>query len=114
MKNLTEIVHLDFDMLPDGKYLLKESLYWFSSRYKKAITIVAPFKSDGATGAIDIVSLAWWVHDWLCVHRKFDDDTVCTPLMASLCLYDILKAEGRWIRAPFWFIATYLATRNKW
>ena len=115
MKNLKEATHLDFDMLSDGRYRLREPLYWFSKRYRKAITIPEGFVSDGATKAMDIVSLSWWVHDWLCTSpHKFDDGTVCTPLMASWCLYDILKSEGRCVRAPFWFMATLSWTYFKW
>lgn len=81
-------------------------------------TVPEGYISDGASGAIDIQSEGWKVHDWLKGNWlgigpnpygcKWDDGTECTNKQASYVLHDILKAEGRGIRAKYWFTATYL------
>tara|TARA_R110000772_G_scaffold68760_1_gene152350 strand:+ start:5206 stop:5442 length:237 start_codon:yes stop_codon:yes gene_type:complete len=63
-------------------------------------------RSDGATGAMDIDSKAWWVHDQLCRDGTFACGSKCTNLQASTVLYNILKDEGYWFRARTWFIMT--------
>ena len=65
-------------------------------------------RSDGATGAFDLNSKSWWVHDRLCNTGLFDDGSKCSNLQASTIIYDILKNEGRWFRARTWFAATLL------
>ena len=89
-------------------YFRDTHLSYYSWRYLKRISVPKGYKSDGATGAIDIESEGWWVHDKLCDTGKFDDGTPCTNWQASMILKDILKAEGRWFRARSWFIMTYL------
>ncbi len=74
----------------------------------KSVTVPAGYPSDGATGARDIDSDGWWVHDKLCDTGKFDDGSACTNLQASMILYDILKSEGRWFRARSWLVTTWL------
>jgi hypothetical protein len=90
------------------KYLCPVQMKYYSERYDKTITVPAGYPSDGATGAVDIWSKGWWVHDILCDRGTFDDKTLCTNLQASTILYDILKEEGRWFRARSWFVATFL------
>ena len=89
-------------------YIRKTGFTYYSWRYDKFVTVKAGFESDGATGARDINSLSWWVHDVLCDFGVFDDGTPCTNWQASMILSDILKAEGRWFRARSWFVATWL------
>jgi hypothetical protein len=89
----------------DRPYRLLTPIYYVS-RYGKKVSIPTGRRSDGATGAWDIISEAWWVHDELCNTGKFDDGTPCTNLQASTILSDILKKEGRWFRARTWFITT--------
>lgn len=84
--------------------LLKDITY--DSRYGKQVHLQAGMRSDGATGAWDIISISWWVHDKLCNTGVFSDGTPCTNLQASTILSDILKSEGRWFRARSWFITT--------
>lgn len=79
-----------------------------SVRYRKMVTVPPGYQSDGATGAEDIWSDAWWVHDVLCECGTWDDGTQVTNWQASMVLHDILLAEGRWFRAITWPIATFL------
>lgn len=65
-------------------------------------------RSDGATGAFDIISNGWWVHDKLCNTGVFHDESPCTTLQASTILSDILRSEGRWFRAISWFLPTWI------
>ena len=91
-----------------GTYYNKEEFTYYSKRYDKSVTVVQGYKSDGATGAFDINSKAWWVHDVLCEYGVWDDGTPCNNWQASSVLSDILKSEGRWFRSRSWFIATWL------
>ena len=90
------------------KYRCPKEMKYYSKRYDKTVTIHAGYPSDGATGASDIWSESWWIHDILCDRGVFDDGTPCTNLQASTILKDILKSEGRWFRARTWFVATFL------
>ena len=85
----------------------KEIIY-ISPRYQKRKTVPEGYISDGATGATDIYSNAWWVHDILKDEKTWDDGTACSNAQASFVIYDILVSEGRWFRARTWFVATYL------
>ena len=89
-------------------YINEEAFTHYSKRYDKFITVVEGYESDGATGAIDIHSEAWWVHDKLCDTGLFDDGTKCNNKQASQILSDILRSEGRWIRAQYWYTFTWL------
>ena len=89
------------------KYVLKYDIIYYSETYDKTITVEKGRKSDGATGAFDIWSEAWWVHDKLCEESRWDDGTPCTNYQASQVLGDILKKEGRWMRSFYWRWATF-------
>jgi hypothetical protein len=89
-------------------YKRKKTLVYHSERYDKTVTVPEGYLSDGATGAIDIYSDGWWVHDKLCDTGIFDDGTPCTNKQASTILSDILRSEGRWCRAIYWWPMTYL------
>ena len=89
-------------------YYRKEKLVYYSKRYNKYITVDKGYPSDGATGAIDIDSDGWWVHDKLCDTGLFDDGTKCTNFQASTILSDILWKEKRWFRTIYWWPITYL------
>ncbi len=89
-------------------YKRKHTLVYYSPRYNKFVTVPEGYPSDGATGAMDIASDSWWVHDKLCDTGLFDDGTPCTNFQASTILCDILREEGRWLRAYYWWPATYL------
>lgn len=88
------------------KYWNKAEIKYWSERYGKMVTVEKCYPSDGATFAVDIYSDGWWVHDKVKDTRMFDDGTECTNVQASYMLYDILKAEGRWARARYWFAST--------
>lgn len=90
------------------RYELKRKIYYFSPRYNRAISAEAGERFDGATGAIDINSNSWIIHDVLCRDGCFYDGTPCNNLQASLVLRDILEDEGRWFRKNTWFLATWL------
>jgi len=93
----------------EGKQYVNTSKFtYFSKRYGKSISMYKGFVSDGATGATDILSNSWGIHDVLKRTKVFDDQTKCSNLKASTVLYDILKEEGRHIRAPLWFVATLI------
>lgn len=89
-------------------YTLRYAIIYDCWRYKKTVTVPEGYQSDGATGAIDIFSEAWWVHDKLCDTGLFDDGTKCNNKQASQILSDILKKEGHWIRAQYWYTFTWL------
>ena len=89
-------------------YFLKYDINYYSKRYDKVVIVPLGYESDGATGAIDIHSEAWWIHDKLCDTGVFEDGTLCTNWQASQVLSDVLRKEGRWIRAQYWFTFTWL------
>jgi len=89
------------------RYILDEPISYYSPRYKKTVFVPVGRTSDGATGAMDIISAGWWVHDELCESGVFSDGSPVTNWQASNILHDILKAEGYWARAEYWRLATY-------
>lgn len=90
-------------------YQVMKDYHYFSKRYRKHVVVRATDKPyDGASGAIDIDSFGWLIHDVLCREGEFEDGTICTNWQASKVLSDILKSEGRWFRGRSWFIATWL------
>lgn len=100
-------------------YTLKYTIEYKSMRYGKTRTVEKGYKSDGATGAFDIYSEAWWVHDKLCETGKWDDGSPVKALQAASVLADILRSDGRPIRAFLWKWATLLfgcakARANGW
>jgi len=96
------------------KYVFLDNVTYESKKYNKKVTIKHGDLSDGATGAADINSLAWWVHDQLCRTGLFDDGSLCTNWQASKILRHILWEEWsfehpfRIIRGLFWSPATWL------
>jgi len=107
------ISSLDFSILEDDKYRLDEEIVYFSGRYGKTATVPAGYISDGATGAMDIASRAWWVHDILCERGKWDDGAPLSNWHCSQVLQDILKEEGRYWQSKRWFWATWLLGGGK-
>lgn len=90
-----------------GKYAFPYRIVYYSERYGKRVTVPAGYPTDGATGAIDIFSHAWPVHDVLCDRGAWDDGTAVTNWQASQVLSDILEQEGRRVRAFYWKWATF-------
>ena len=89
------------------KYTCPEEISYYSKRYNKTITVRKGYPSDGATGAVDIDSTAWWVHDVLCDRGTFDDGSECSNWQASMVLRDILWNEGFWVRSITWRPTTW-------
>jgi hypothetical protein len=90
------------------KYYRQGDLRYESPRYGKVCTVEHGYGSDGATGAFDIDSDGWWVHDKLRDRKKWDDGTRCTNWQASRVLRDILDSEDRHIRMRTWFWSTLI------
>ena len=91
----------------DKLYVLIDEIKYYSPRYKKWKTCPAGYKSDGASGpAPDLSGISWWIHDVLCEDMAWDDGTPCTIYQSSMVIHDILKVEGRPVRACTWFMAT--------
>lgn len=90
------------------KYILPFVIFYHSKRYYKNITVEKGFESDGATGASDIYSKAWWIHDKICETGIWDDGSKISNWQASTILCDVLRGEGRWVRALTWFLPTFL------
>jgi hypothetical protein len=93
-------------MSTKNKYILPYDIHYYSKRYNKFVYVPKGFVSDGATGAIDIYTEAFFIHDWLLETKKFNDDTNCSWFQANLIMYDVLQEEGRYIRSYVWFFAT--------
>ena len=92
--------------LPNGRYLVKKEIRYFSLRYKKWVVCEVNDDSDGATYARDIKSFGWIIHDDVKRTKKFEDGSKCSNWQASNILSDILKRDGYWFRARSWFITT--------
>jgi hypothetical protein len=90
------------------KYKCPVTIVYHSKRYGKTVTVPEGYDSDGATGASDIYSDSWWVHDMIAARCTWDDGTPITNWQASKVLSDILASEGRWVRKHTWFWATFL------
>lgn len=99
---------LDQEILSNGNYRLLEEISYTSPRYKKTVTVPAGRISDGATGAMDITSRGWWIHDELCRNGKWDDGMPLTNWQCSQVLQDVLADEGRYWQSKRWFWATWL------
>lgn len=69
--------------------------------------------SDGATGALDIHSDAWWIHDQLCDTGCFDDGHKISNWDASTVLGDVLWSEGHRMRSIYWWFATFFGGGGK-
>jgi len=104
-------------------YTNPKTIKYYSYRYEKYVTVPKGYRSDGASGAIDVCPKGYYVHDWICgnyldvgpepVAGVFDDDSKCTNWMASNILGDILAEEGFWIRRHTWLWATYFFGGSK-
>ena len=99
-------------VLESGRYKLEEDVIYYSERYKGTILAKAGIY-DGATGAVDILSLAWVIHDQICNEPFFSDGRKITAWMAASILSDILKQEKRWFRSFTWKYMTFFLGCNK-
>ena len=102
-----------YGVRPDGLYEALCGITYHNKRYNRYAVVKKGQVRDGATGAIDVVSLAWWVHDQLCADGTWANGEAVTRWQAATVLHDILAAEGRWFRARSWWIATWLLGCNK-
>lgn len=95
----------------DEPYQLTEThpVIFTSRRFSgKTLTLEGNETSDGATGAWDIESWAWWFHDLACKRPAWDDGTPITAWQAAMILNEILWWEGRTLRGFGWPAATFL------
>lgn len=113
--------NVNYTVSDDGcyKYILLEKIRHYSVRYDKYITVPAMYRSDGATGALDINSCAWWIHDRICDHPFWDDGTPIPAWTAAMVLSDELFLDNYKIRSIGWFWATFFfgchkARSNGW
>ena len=93
---------------PEKPYRLDEEMVYTSPRYGKTVTVPVGYPSDGATGAFDVASQGWWVHDMLCDRGTWDDGTPLSNWQCSQVIQDIMEAEGRYWQSKRWFWATFL------
>lgn len=89
------------------KYEALNTVTYHSDRYNRNITVKRGMLSDGATGALDITSDAWWFHDQLCNTGCWDDGYKVSNWDASTVLGDILWKEGHRLRSIYWWFATF-------
>ena len=108
-------MRLNYHRVHDG-YVLDEKIVYYSKRYKKTITVPLGRRSDGATGARDIPSLSWWVHDEICFRCEWDDGDKISRWQGSSVLFDILWSEKQFVEAISWRWATFFAgcKRCRW
>jgi hypothetical protein len=97
----------------DKHYRLLKEIKYYSERYNRFVTVPVGFVSDGATGAFDISSKSWWVHDKLCKECIWDDGTPATNWQASWVLSDILYSENRGLRSFYWGWMSFIAGCKK-
>lgn len=98
---------IKYRVVGDG-YEVAERYTYYSKRYNRTLTIPLWFYSDGATGARDVESDAWFIHDLVCRYGVWDDGTKIDNWTASTILADILWEDGFHFRALSWWFATYL------
>lgn len=94
-------------------YLSLTNYKYYSKRYNKHVVITIGCRSDGATGALDIPSLSWWIHDKLCENGCWNDGVPLTNYQCSQVLFDILWSEKRYFRCFRWKYATFLLGGGK-
>ena len=99
---------LNFEVVAPHKYRLLEQIEYFSERYEKWVVVEVGFVSDGATGAADLTTRAWWLHDKVCVTKKFADGSRCNRWQGSMILSDTLWEDGYRPQAILWFVPTLL------
>lgn len=104
--NINNYVRPYKDRKGKTRYVVHSEFTYYSKRYDRKVICEVGFDSDGATGARDINSMSWLVHDKLCDTACFHNGVPCTNLQASTILRDILLSEGRWFRANSWFLMT--------
>lgn len=100
--------HFDYWKRSDGLYHAGMTKVFHSVRYNRYVEVKQNQVRDGASGARDIISFAWWVHDQLCADGVWANGDECSRLQAAMVLHDILREEGYWFRAKTWGFATWL------
>ncbi len=98
---------IKYKKVGDG-YEVTEKFVYYSPRFNRNLTIPENFYSDGATGAKDVDSDGWIIHDNICRYAVWDDGTRIDNWTASTVLADILWRDGFKFRSITWWIATYL------
>jgi len=103
----------------DGLYVCTETYVYRSHRYEQTVVVYEGTVRDGASGAVDIESDSWWVHDQLCADGAWNSGEPVSAWEAATVLRDILQSEGRWFRAFYWRLSTFFfgckrAKENGW
>lgn len=90
------------------RYVLKRSIQYRDEI--GTITVPVGYISDGATFALDIESLSWWIHDYVSDMDDpcYDDGTPISTLEESLILGRVLHDEERFVRMVTWSISTFI------
>ncbi len=86
--------------------LVTDTLMYTCPRTQRTVTVYSGYGSDGATGAIDIRSSSWWIHDRVCKTGEWDNGDKMTNLEASTILSRILWEENHKFRSGYWFFST--------
>jgi len=108
IKPITSDMRVDVRRDGGGGYVVQGDYKYCSPRYCKSIALCNGEFSDGASGALDIDSNAWLVHDVIFKYKIWEDGTYITRTQCAMVLHDILKSEGYYVRAKTWLVATYL------
>ncbi len=99
---------------PDGmKWMALNDYLYHSSMFNQDVQIKAGDKSDGATGAPDIDSDSWWIHDKLCETGTWKSGQRLSNFVASTVLGNMLWHEGYWYRSVYWWFATFFGGGGK-
>jgi len=93
---------------PDGfKYKALNAVRYRSPRFNQYVTVPKGYKSDGATGAVDLETDAWGFHDVLCDRGTWDDGAELSNFTASIVLFDVLRRDGISLRRSLgWLFMT--------
>ena len=103
-----DYVHIKYNCVTKKIYYEVHTPYsFYSERYNHWVTCHTGMVSDGATGALDINSFAWLIHDRLCDTGRWDDGTHLTNWQASSVCADVLSRDGFYIRAITWKYTTF-------
>ena len=98
----------------DGnKYQALEYYIYHSSMFNQDVEIFEGDRSDGASGAFDIKSNSWWIHDKICKTGCWKSGQKMCNFVASTVIGNILATEGHYRRSVYWWFATFFGGGGK-